>query len=141
MGCDIGMHDSPSAHLHDDKNINDAESGSYQDEEVTGQHGLGMIANKGHPSLGGNRVAPTAVRILRQILPDRTRRDLNPKLDQELGCYSLLTPGGIISRHGQDELPEVLGNPGSADLSRFPTPEQFEALAMPSDEGLWSNRD
>ena len=94
MGCDIEMHEASAADLHHDKYIEDLKTDGNRDEEVTGQHGPGMIANEGHPSLGGDRVASPVLRILRQILPDRTRRDPNPELDQEFGGYSFLTPGG-----------------------------------------------
>ena len=141
IGCDIEMHEASAGYLHHDKHLDELKADANRDEEITSQHAVGMIADKCHPSLGGDRVASAAFRILRQILPDRARRDLNPKHDKEFGGYSFLPLGGIISSHGADELTKVFGNPGSADGSRFATPEQFEPLALPTGQGLRSNHD
>jgi hypothetical protein len=98
-----------------------------------------MIADKGHPTLGGDLLSSATLRILEQVPQDRPRRHLNPHFQAEFPGNARLTPGGIVSRHGQDELAEVLGNPGSADGSGFPTPEQLKALAMPTGKRLRSN--
>ncbi len=86
------------------------------------------------------------IRARRNFKPERgiefsDRTHLNSKLQAELPRKAGLAPGRIIPGHGQDELTKIFGNPGSADPLRFPTPEQFKPLAMPSGIGLWSNGD
>jgi hypothetical protein len=66
------MHQASAAYLHHDKYIEDVKADRDGDEKVTGQHALGMIANKSHPALRGNRLASTSLRVLQQILLDGT---------------------------------------------------------------------
>src|SRR5271165_1597810 len=49
------MKNLPPTHLHNHHYIKDAESGRDHDEEVTGHHRLGVIANESQPSLTGLR--------------------------------------------------------------------------------------
>ena len=140
MGSDIEMDESSRAHLHDHKHIDDVKADGDRDEEVTGQHALGMIANEGHPALGWNPLASTTLRILQQILLNGAGRHLDSQFQEKFRCDAGLAPGRIVPGHGQDELTQIFGNPGSADRSGFPPPEQFKPSAVPSRKGLWSNR-
>ncbi|HEX2521636.1 MAG TPA: hypothetical protein VHP35_05870 [Terriglobia bacterium] len=137
---DIEMHEASTTDLHHHKHIDELKADGDGDEEITGQHALGMIANKGHPALGGRRLASTSFRILQQIFLDRPSRHLDSQLQEELSGDAGLAPGRIVSGHGQDEVTKIFGNPGSADRSGFPPPEQFKSLAVPTGEGLRSNR-
>src|SRR5262249_12646182 len=65
---------------------------------------------------------------------------LDPQFQEKFRRDAGLTPGRIIPCHCQDELTQIFGNPGSADRSGFPPPEQLETLAMPSRKGLRLNR-
>ena len=113
-------HEASAADLHQDKYIEDPKAHPYRDAEAAGHHRLGMITDKGPPALGGKCLASATLWFLRQILPGRTRRDLNPELDKEFGGYSILAPGGIISCQAPVELTQIFGYPGSADRSGFP---------------------
>ena len=61
---------SPCSYLHDQKYINDPKADGDGDEEITGQHRLGMVADESHPALGWNPTAAAAIRILQQIFLD-----------------------------------------------------------------------
>ena len=52
MGSEIQMDESPCSYLHDQKHINDLKANGDGDEEIAGQHSLGMVADEGHPALG-----------------------------------------------------------------------------------------
>ena len=73
MGSEIEMDESPCSYLHDQKHINDLKADGDGDEEITGQYGLGMVADEGHPARGWNGAPSAAIRILQQILPDSSR--------------------------------------------------------------------
>src|SRR5215475_6297260 len=51
MGSEIEMDQSPCSYLHDQKHINDLKADADGDEEITGQHSLGMVADESHPAL------------------------------------------------------------------------------------------
>ena len=140
MGSHIEVDEPPRAHLHDHKHIDEVKADGHRDEEVTGQHALGMIANEGHPALGWNPLASATLRILQQILLNGAGRHLDSQFQEKFRCDAGLAPGRIVPGHGQDELTQILGNPGSADRSGFPPPEQFKPSAVPSRKGLRSNR-
>src|SRR2546428_8179196 len=53
MGSDTEMHEASAADLHHDKYIEDLKADGHRDEEVTGNHRFGMIADKVHPLLDG----------------------------------------------------------------------------------------
>ena len=63
---------------------------------------------------------------------------LDAELETELFEYFVLAPSRIVSAHAPDEVDVFARNFGPADFlgSRLPAPIEFEALAMPSDDGL-----
>jgi hypothetical protein len=121
MGSDIEMDKSSRAYL---QHIHDPKADANRDEEITSQHGLGMIVDEGHPALGWNRLPSAARRLLQQILLDSSRGHLNSQLQHELGRNTRLPPGRIVSGYSQNQLTKIFGNPRSADGSGFPPPEQ-----------------
>jgi hypothetical protein len=102
MGSNIEVDKSSRAYFHDDKHIENLKTGCYRYKEIASQHGLRVIADEGHPSLGSIRALAPTVWILQQIFLDGSRRNLNSKLYEEFVCYASLSPGGVIPRHGQD---------------------------------------
>jgi hypothetical protein len=126
LGC-VGMGSNievdKCAYLHNDKHIEDLEARRYGDKEIAGQHGLCVISDEGHPSLGWIRAPSTAVWILQQIFLRGSRGNLNPELYEELSCYASLSPCGIFPRHGQNEATKIPGNRRPAYSPGFPTPE------------------
>ena len=96
MGRDIEMDESPRAHRHDQKHINEPKADGDGDEEITGQHSLGMVADERRPVLGWNRLASATIRILQQILLNGPRRALNSKVQDELGRDAGFPPARIV---------------------------------------------
>jgi hypothetical protein len=73
MRSEIEMDKSSRSYLHDQKHINDPKADADGDEEITGQHSLGMVVDESHPALGWSCLASAAIRILQQIPPDSSR--------------------------------------------------------------------
>jgi hypothetical protein len=100
------MEDSTRAQCHDHKYIQGAERGSDHNEEVAGRDHLGMVADKGQPTLlriGCPNRAPAL-----QVLSYRTRRYSNPEFQLELVSDAFLSPCRIVGGHLSDQLPQVL---------------------------------
>jgi hypothetical protein len=140
MGSYIEVDKSSRAYFHDDKHIENLKTGRYRYKEIASQHGLRVIADEGHPSLGSIRALAAAIWILPQIFLDGSRGNLNPELYEEFVGYASLSPGGIFPRNDQNEPTKIFGNPRSADAPGFPSPEQPKTSSVPSGEGLRSNR-
>src|SRR5215468_2314278 len=51
MCGDVAMHDAPCSDLHQEEHIESSEPGGHYDQEITGDDGLGVIANKRLPVL------------------------------------------------------------------------------------------
>jgi hypothetical protein len=109
MGGEIEMDKSSRTYFHDDKHIDDLKACHYGDKAIASEHGLRVIADKGHPSLGWIRPPPTADWSLQQIFLDGSGRNMNSELYEEFVCYPSLSPRGIIPRHGQDQPPGLRG--------------------------------
>jgi hypothetical protein len=88
--------------FHDHQHVKKSESGARDDAEVAGDDGLGVILEKGCPTLIAARVAKRCGRQLWQILLDRTRRHAQAEFQQQLVCNSLLAPRGVLARHLAD---------------------------------------
>jgi hypothetical protein len=120
--------------FHDHQYIEDSKGGTRYDEEVAGDDGRRVILEKGRPTLITTRVAGQRDREFWQIFPDGARRHAQAEFHQQLVGDSLLAPGRIIARHHADRTLEVGRNPRPAGLALV-TPEELEALALPTDEG------
>src|SRR5216684_2024155 len=96
MGGDIAMDQSAAAVLDHHKHVQESESGSDGDEEITGNDPLGVQAQERRPAHVPSR--PTC-RSFRQILAHRSGRVLNSELYQEFIGDALLAPREILVRH------------------------------------------
>ena len=67
MGSKIEVGKSSRSYFHDDKHIEDLKASRQSYKEIASQHGLRVIADKSHPSLGRIRAPSAAVWILQQI--------------------------------------------------------------------------
>ena len=79
MRCHIHMEQFATPDLRHDKDIEDAESKRYRDDEIAGHDGLGMVPNKGDPPLGGR--TSTGTEILQPIGPHGSWGYANAKLE------------------------------------------------------------
>ncbi len=63
---------------------------------------------------------------------------LDAELEAEFFKDLVLAPSRIVGAHAADEVDVLARNLGPADLlgARLPAPIEFEALAVPSDDGL-----
>jgi hypothetical protein len=62
MRGDVAMHDAPGPDLHQEEHIESSEPGGHYDQEIAGDDGLGVIANKRPPVL---RTGPPVASSLR----------------------------------------------------------------------------
>jgi hypothetical protein len=72
----------------------------------------------------------------RHIPPDRSRRDSDAELHEQLGGHPLLAPCPIRGCHHRNELLQVRWNRRPVSRARFAPPEQLEPVSMPSNERL-----
>ena len=99
-----------------------------------------MVADEGHPALLG--IGCTAgAEAAGQVLPDSTRRDSNPQLEQEFAGDSGLAPTRVGRGHFPDEFPQIERELGPATGRGFPAPEPAKPFAMPSDQSVWVDND
>src|SRR5215469_11351091 len=61
MCGDVAMHDAPCSNLHQEEHIESSEPGGHYDQEIAGDDGLGVIANKRPPVL--RRSPPVALSL------------------------------------------------------------------------------
>ena len=68
---------------------------------------------------------------------------LDAELEAEFFKVLVLAPSRIVGAHAADEVDVLARNLGPADLlgARLPAPIEFEALAVPSDDGLRFDED
>jgi len=135
MRGDVAMYDAPCANLHEDEHIESSKPSGHHNQEIAGDDGLGMIADKRPPVLRrGPPVAPS-LRLGRPIGAHCTWRNIDTQLHRQLCCYTRLSPSRILLCHLHDEFADVLRNSWPPSL-RLPFPKQLEALAMPANQRL-----
>ncbi len=121
------MHDPPRAELGDKEGEERLEEQVMQLEEVAGPHVLGVIPDEGSPRLAGQMWRTR----LTDVTLDGPLGDLDVQLEQ-LTLNSISTPQPIVCGHVLDQRDRL-----GWDLrflfrrTRFPLPEQAEALTMP----------
>ena len=135
MRGDVAMHDAPCPDLHQEEHIESSKPGGHHDQEIAGDDGLGMIADKRPPVLRRGPPAASSLRFGRPIGAHRTRRNVDTQLHRKLCCHARLSPSRILLCHLHDEFADVLRNSWPTSL-RLPFPKQLETLAMPANQGL-----
>jgi hypothetical protein len=135
MRGDVAMHDAPCPDLHQEEHIESSKPGRHHDQEIAGDNGLGMIADKRPPVLRRGPPVASSLRFGRPIGADRTRRNVDTQLHRQLRGHARLSSSRILFCHLHDEFADVLRNSWPPSL-RLPFPEQLETLAMPANQGL-----
>jgi hypothetical protein len=134
MSGGVEVNDPARAHFHDHEDVQHAEAGRHGGEEVASENGLGMIADKGHPTL---RRGPARWSWLGgHVTPDRSRGYANPQFQQQFSGDTLLTPSQVGLGHFGNQSLEIGRHRRSTPGRRFPSPEQAKPLPMPSDESI-----
>src|SRR5262249_24017618 len=134
MGRGVEVENLAASDLHDDENVEGPEGGGDHHEEVAGYHDLGMVADKGQPTLF--RVRRVHRTRSAEVLADGASGDPNGELQLQLVGDAFLSPGRILCGHFLNESAQVLGDARSANRSGFPAPEETESLAVPAEEGI-----
>lgn len=106
MSGDVRVNNPARSNLHDNERINQLEFRRHDNEEVAGNHGVGMIAHERHPTLGRIDGAPW---FLRHITPYRPWRNLNSDLQKEFIGNTFLAPCRIVRGDFGDQFPNVVG--------------------------------
>ena len=112
MRRDVVVKNPAGSNLHDDKDVEGAESSGDHHEKVAGHYDLGMVADEGQPALLRVRCAHRSV--LAKILADGARGDPKAQLEHQLVGDPFLSPGGILRGHTPDESTQVFGQARSA---------------------------
>jgi hypothetical protein len=95
MRGDVAMHDAPCPDLHQEEHLESSEPGGHYDQEIAGDDGLGVIANKRPPVLRtGPRVA-SSLRFRRPIGAHWARRNIDTQLHRKLRCHARLAQVGF----------------------------------------------
>jgi hypothetical protein len=136
MRGDVAMHDAPCPDLHEEEHIESAKPGGHYDQEITGDDGLGVIADKRPPVLRTGPTVASPLRFWRPIGAHCAWRNIDTQLHRKLRCLARLAPSRIPLCHLYDEFADVLRNSWPASL-RLPFPKQLETLAMPAYQSLW----
>jgi hypothetical protein len=108
-------------------------------EEVGGDHVRRVVAQESRPALAVV-AAPAASGPRDHVPPDRPRRDPEAELGEQLVGDALLSPQGVLAAHLSDPPSKIRWN-GRSSWPGLPPPEEPEAFALPTDQGLGSDHD
>ena len=130
VGGGVGVEDAAGADLHHDQHVEYLEVGGHHRAEIGGDDRSGVVTDEGRPAL----VAARAPAPARQVLPDRSWRDCEPELEEQLGGDALFAPARVLEREPADQPPHLdrqwrPARPGS------PPPQQPEAEPLPARQG------
>src|SRR5882762_1695811 len=129
------MHDAPCRDLHQEEHIESSEPSGNHDQEIAGDDGLGVIADKRPPVLRRGPLVASSLRFGRPISAHCTWRNIDTQFHRQLRCHARLSPSRILSGHLHDEFADAFRKSWPTSL-RLPFPEQLETLAMPADQGF-----
>ena len=90
----------------DHEYIQDLERCCNRRKEIARHNLMGMVLNERAPSLPGRRARTPA---LFHLLANRTGSNQDAEFERQLVSNAALTPARILSRHGEDERLQVLG--------------------------------
>jgi len=138
MFSNVAVENSAGADFHRHKDIENAERSGHGHEEVARNDNLRVVANEGRPAL----IASWRARMfLTEILPDRSRRNLDSEFKQQFVGDALFAPRRILAGQRSDDLSEVSRQRGTTAFSRLPSPEVLERGAVPFQEAGWFDDD
>src|SRR5262245_48236502 len=91
---EIPVDDTAGGDVEADENVELLKGGRHHGEEVAGEYSTGVIAEERSPRLG--RLTTTTSRPWRHVASHCTWRHGQTKLQAELCCDALLTPGAVL---------------------------------------------
>ena len=95
MRSDVVVNDPPAAQLQNHKYIKDAEAGRDDDEEITCDDHLGMVADERQPSLSGIRRAGRTT--IAKVFRYRPGRNADPEFRRQLVGDAFLARTQIVT--------------------------------------------
>src|SRR5215831_17773769 len=116
MCGDVAMHDAPCSDLHQEEHIESSEPGGHYDQEIAGDDGLGVIANKRPPVLRRSPPVASSLRFGRPIGAHCAWRNIDAQLHRKLRGHARLAPSRILLCHLYDEFADVLRNSWPAEF-------------------------
>jgi len=123
--------------LDRNEHVQHPEGRSDRNEEVTCKNLLCMVPQESGPTLITTRLPR---RSLRHVLADRSRRDPDPELDQQLIGNPLLAPQRVLGGHPANQAAQFWRNwwpPRPA----LPVPKDPPAHSVPANDGRRSYDD
>src|SRR5215472_5018542 len=131
MRRDVEMHDPPSVVRQHQQHVQGLKADRGHGEEVHGDHGLDVILQEGPPGL--RRWLPAS----RHVLAHTSLADVDAEFEQ-FTVAAWRSPQWVLAAHLADQFSDMFRDFRSSRLpaSSFPSPEQAEALAVPSNHSL-----
>lgn len=130
---DIDMEDAAAADLQSNEHVDRLEASCDNRKEVAGHESLGVIPDKGHPSLVLRSIR--ARRIDSEDLADSLVTDPDTALEEDLIGDSSHTPGHVAISHLLDELSNLVREQWSTTALAPSSPEHSKPRPVPSDQG------
>jgi hypothetical protein len=84
MRGDVAMQDAPCPDLHQEEHIESSKPSGHHDQEIAGDDGLGVIADKRLPVLRRGSPVASSLRFGRPIGAHRPWRNIDTQLDRQL---------------------------------------------------------
>ena len=115
MPGNIEMQDAPAVVADHKEAVEKTESGRRNGEEVHGRDGFTVIAQKSQPPatsfwISGRPLHPAGDASLRDIEAEH----------QKFAMNAGSAPGGVLSYHAEDQIPDLLGNPLTGGTRELP---------------------
>src|SRR5260370_39341463 len=89
MCGDVAMQDAPSPDLHQEERIESSDPGGHYDQEIAGDDGLGVIADKCPPVLRRGPPVASSLRFWRPIGAHCAWRNVDTQLHRKIRCHAL----------------------------------------------------
>ncbi len=129
----IEMEKAARTHVHGYEHVENAKAGGNHGEEVAGDDGLGMVADKGGPALGGYSARTSRSP---KLAAHSSWRNEDAEFQRKLIGDPLFSPRRIIPRRLPYQCLDVFRQWWTPAPPRLPASEQAESLTAPSDEGF-----
>jgi hypothetical protein len=95
MCGDVAMHNAPCPDLHEEEHIESSKPGGHYDQEITGDDGLGVIADKRPPVLRTGPPVASPLRFWRPIGAHCAWRNIDTQLHRKFRCHARLAQVGF----------------------------------------------
>src|ERR1700745_2118643 len=108
MSRQVVVKNAAAAHLHCHEDEQHPESNCDGNQKVTGHNSRSVILDEGSPMLVRVSSWSPIPRVLRPILPHRSRRNIDTEFQGQFIGDALFSPGDVFLHHASDELADLL---------------------------------